>query len=136
MPAVIKNKVWLCLPPFIFCLLDQGVTLWSQSEEYWGGNYDDALEGNPLMRRLLSQHPMAFEAGLVGWMLLFLLAIGFLPRRLAMTLSVGITFGHLWGAVSWIMYAALYGYWICLALMFGAALLIVLAWENYAGTGE
>ncbi len=95
-----------------------------------------ALEGNPLMQRLLSQHPLIYEAGLIGWTILFLLLMFSSPKRMAMVLSVGITFGHLWGVVSWIMYTAFYGFWICLGLILVAGLLIVLSWEKYAARGE
>ena len=88
------------------------------------------------MQRLLSQHPIVYEAGLIGWIILFLLLIISLPKRVAMTLSVGITFGHLWGVVSWIMYTAFYGYWICLALILAAGFLIVIGLEKYSSSSE
>ena len=136
MTILAKKRLWLCLPPFTFCMLDQALTLWNQSQQYWSGNYDVALEGNPIMQRLLSQHPIIYEAGLIGWIVLFLLLIISLPKRVGMTLSVGITFGHLWGVVSWIMYTAFYGYWICLALILVAGLLIVVGLERYNSLSE
>ncbi len=131
-----KNRWRLCLPPLTLCLLDQALTLWNQPGEYWGGHYVSALEGNPLMRGLLSRHPLAYEAGVTAWMTLFLLLILFLPRRSALASSLAITFGHLWGVVSWVMYTAFRGFWICLALILAAALLTVLAWEKDASAGE
>jgi hypothetical protein len=131
-----KKRLWLCLSPFTFCLLDQGFTLWNQSTEYWSGNYKVALEGNPLIQRLLSQHLIVYEAGFIGWLILFLFLIISLPKRLALVLSIGITFGHMWGVVSWIMYTAFYGYWICLVLILVASLLIVVGWEKYISASE
>jgi hypothetical protein len=138
-----KKRIWLCLPPFLFSLLDQGFTLWNQSEQYWRGHYAVALEANPVSYQFLSKHPLIYAVGVLFWILLFLLLIISLPRRLAMILSVAITFGHTWGLVSWIMqcsvmpgmagcgsYSSVYGYWICLALIFVAAVLLVLAWEK------
>ena len=137
------DRVCLCVPPVIFCVLDQGFTLWNQSGRYWSGRYVEALEANPLSYPLLSQHPFIFVAGLTIWIILFLVLIVSLPMRPAMILSVAITFGHLWGAVNWVMhcsvmpgcsYSSFYGYWICLVLILLAAILIVLAWEKCASS--
>ena len=138
-----KNRIWLCLPPFLFCLLDQGFTLWNQSEQYWRGHYAVALEANPVSYRFLSEHLLIYTVGVMVWILLFLLLIVSLPRRLAMILSVAITFGHTWGLVGWVMqcsvipgmpgcgsYSAFYGYWISLTLILVAAIMLVLAWEK------
>lgn len=134
-----RKRVWLCLPPVIFCLLDQGFTLLNQSGKYWGGRYLEALEANPVAFPLLSQHPLVFVAGLTIWIILFLVLIVLLPVRAAMILSITITFGHLWGAASWVMncsvmtgcpYTTFYGHWISLVLILLAAILIVVAWEK------
>ena len=35
---MLKAKIWLCVPPFALCMLDQGITLVGQSPEYWAGH--------------------------------------------------------------------------------------------------
>jgi len=137
-----KNQRWLCLPPLLFCLLDQGLTLWNQSGKYWHGRYIEALEANPVAYRFLSEHPLIYTVGLMVWILLFLLLIVSLRRRLAMILSVAITFGHTWGVVGWIMQCSVitgcssltpfFAYWISLAFILVAAILLVLASEKSA----
>lgn len=136
---MITRRVWLCLPPIIFCFLDHGLTLGNQSGRFWSGQYLMASEANPISYRLLSQHPLAFGAGFTVWIILFVVLIVSLPLRPAMILSVAITFGHLWGVASWVMncsimpgcsYTSFYGYWICLTLILLAAILIVVAWDQ------
>ncbi len=62
-----KRRIWLCVPPFVLCMLDQSITLFGQSAEYWAGNRSVANEANPWFLWLLRQHPLAFEAGIVAW---------------------------------------------------------------------
>ena len=131
-----KNRLWLSLPPFIFCMLDQGLTLWYQPAEYWRGHYEEAFEGDPIMFRLLSQHPLIFETVIVMWVIVFTTLIISLPKRLAMILSIAITIGHTLGAVSWIRYMAFYNYPIYIILIFVVALMIVLAWEEGYSSNE
>lgn len=131
--------MWLCLPPVIFCLLDQGFTLLNQTGTYWGGRYFEALESNPVAFPLLSRHPLFFVTGIAIWIILFLVLIVWLPMRPAMIVSIGITFGHVWGAGGWVMncsvmprcpYTTSYGHGISLALILLAAILIVVAFEK------
>lgn len=137
--------MWLCLPPTIFCILDNGVTLWNQSGRFWSGQYLMAEEANPLAIQLLSHHPLLFVAGLTIWIILFIVLIVVLPIRLAMILSVSITFGHLWGGANWVMncsvmprcsYTPFYAYWICLILILLAAILMVVACEKCLSSSQ
>ena len=127
-----KSRLWLCVPPIVLCMVDQLLTLGGQPESYWRGQYDHANEASPPFYWLLRQHPLAFEAGIAAWILLFCLAILVLPRRLAMTLSIAILIGHTWGAASWLTMRGPYGYWLSIALFGAAALTITLSWERYS----
>ena len=66
-----RQRLWLCLPPWAACTLDQLLTLWGQPTHYWDVSYDYALEASPPFNWLLRQHPLAFEAGIAAWVLLF-----------------------------------------------------------------
>ncbi len=128
---MVKAKIWLCVPPFALCTLDQGITLHGQAPEYWAGNRSTAIEGNPWFLWLLQQHPLAFEAGILAWICVFSLVILAFPRRAAMTVSVAIVLGHTWGAATWICRQLPFGYWITLALFLVSAVMIVATWERF-----
>lgn len=130
-----RRKVWLCVPPFVLCMLDQGITLYGQGPEYWRGNRSVAAEGNPWFYWLLLQHPLAFEAGILAWVAVFCVVILALPRRAAMTLSIAIVIGHTWGTATWLCYLFPLGYWFALALFLASAIVIVATWERFGGTG-
>jgi hypothetical protein len=126
-----KRKLLLCIAPISLCLLDQTVTLIGQSSQYWGGDYAVGKEGNPLYLRLLQQHPLAFEAGILAWILLFCAVICFAPRRAALAISVAIVLGHAWGASSWICYRLVHGYWIVIGLYLVSGIIIAWTWDRF-----
>ncbi len=128
---MLKARIWLCVPPFALCMLDQGITLVGQAPDYWAGDRSVAVEGNPWFHWLLRQHPLAFEAGIAAWVCVFSLIIFALPRRAAMTVSIAIVLGHTWGAATWICWVLPFGYWLALALFFVSAVLIVATWERF-----
>jgi hypothetical protein len=125
------KKLRLCLPPLILCTFDSVVTLWNQPRAYWLGDYASAFEGNPIVYRLLAWSPLAYETGLILWLLIVTTTIALLPKRFAVTLSIAITFGHLWGVLGGIMFKMYYGFWICLAIIALTGFLITLSCENY-----
>lgn len=127
-----KQKIWLCVPPFALCMLDQGITLFGQTSEYWAGNYSVANEVNPWFNWLLRQHPFAFEAGIIAWVSVFSFIILVLPRRSAMTISIAIVLGHTWGAATWICFVLPFGYWITLSVFLASAIIIVVTWERFS----
>lgn len=131
-----RRKLLLCLPPFALCMLDQLITLFGQSSDYWRGNYSVANEMNPWFNWLLRQHPLAFEAGIAAWVIVFCSVILVLPRRVAMTISIAIVLGHTWGAATWLGMMQPYGYWFALALFLASAVMIVVTWERFGRVFE
>jgi hypothetical protein len=125
-----RARLWLCVPPLVFCLLDQSVTLYCQPARYWAGDRSTAQEGNPWFHWLLMQHPLAFEAGIAAWIAVFALVILFTPRRVAMTISIAIVLGHTWGTSTWLLFTVPYGYWLALLLFLASAIIIVATWER------
>jgi len=138
---MMRRKLLLCVPPFVLCMLDQLITLFGQSSEYWKGRYSVANEVNPLFNWLLRQHPLAFEAGIAAWVIVFCSVILSAPRRVAMTISIAIVLGHTWGAATWLSMMPPFGYWITLALFLTSAIIIVITWDRFEhsiskGTGS
>lgn len=56
----IKCKLWLCLPAVVTHLFDSVVTLLGQSSEYWGGQYNQVTEFNPVSHFALVTHPLEY----------------------------------------------------------------------------
>jgi hypothetical protein len=126
-----KKKLLLCVPPVALCALDQTITLVGQSSQYWAGRYHYANEGNPLFCWLLQRHPLAFEAGIAVWILLFGGLIVLLPRRAAMVVSIAIVLGHSWGTATWLSWKMPHGYWLAIGLFLASAILIVWTWDTF-----
>ena len=99
-----------------------------QPDPYWSGDYSQPLEANPPMRWLLSQHPGAFAAATLAWVVLFSAAIMLLPLRLARVISVALILGHTWGASSWLLVHVPHGFWWTVALMMTSAVLVEVGW--------
>ncbi len=123
-----KRRLWLCVAPAVFTLLDQTLTLAGQAPEYWAGNFAYVNEGSPHGHWALAQHPLVFELGILLWVALFGAAIVLLPRLPALIVSLAVTMGHAWGASTWL--GDFLGYWGCIALFFAAAALVVFTWEK------
>ncbi len=126
-----KPRVWLCLPPLAFALLDSGLTLAVQGRRYWSGAYLTATEGNSVFRWLLQQHPSAFAAGIVAWLALFTLTIVLAPRRLAMALAVAILLGHAWGLATGLVAYVPHGYWATLGMFLVAGYTLAVCLDRY-----
>ncbi len=130
MPFLQSNRVRLCIPPIVLCIVDQTITLFGQRSAYWGGHYEKALEGSPPFYWLLTHHPMAFEAGIAVWIVLFSAAILLSPRWLAMAISLAIVIGHTWGTTTWLYFLFGQGYWFCIALFFASGVLSSLCYQQ------
>ena len=129
--SISAKRLWLCIPPFLMCMLDQGITLWGQSSGYWAGQRHLANEANPVFHWLLRIHPLAFEAGIFAWVLVFSSAIVFLPRRAAMAVSIAVVTGHAVGATTWLLFYVPGGYWLSVGLALLTGTLVVVTWERF-----
>jgi hypothetical protein len=110
--------------------LDQSVTLIGQPPGYWHGQYQLALEGSPPFRWLLTQHPLAFEAGIAVWIALFSAVMLLSPRWLAMAISIAIVIGHTWGTATWLFFRFSQGYWLCILLFFASGIVASLCYQQ------
>jgi hypothetical protein len=119
-----RRFLGLCLPPLLFCLLDDALTLLGQSAEYWAGDYARVNEGSPTFHDLLQIHPAAFLLGNLIWILIFVVGIFLLPDALALILSIAVTFGHTAGAATWIWSRFHYGYQVSLGLFLLSAIVL------------
>jgi len=130
------EKLWGCVPPFIFATLDQISTLWNQTALYWSGDYRYPTESNPLARLLLQQHPFLFAVAIWGWVILFSLIIFLLPRRFAVAVSIAITLAHASATATWIAQTFESPYGILAAMFLACGIVVVVAWEKAHGAAN
>jgi hypothetical protein len=122
------RRLWLCLPPAVFALIDYAVTMRGQPEAYWSGNYDAVNEGNPVVRWCMTAHPALFHGLTFVWIAAFSAFIVKTPRPLARFASLAIAFSHAFCIGTW-MYEAPDGFFRELALCIACAILSVIALE-------
>jgi hypothetical protein len=125
MTAAGRRLIGLCVPPLVFCTFDAAITLFGQSATYWAGEYRYVCEGSPTPSHLLQFHPIAFATGILLWEILFVTIILLLPDVLALIVSIVVTFGHLWGAATWLYSFRLqYAYQCCMGLFLASAIIL------------
>lgn len=121
MSGVRQRFVGLCLPPLAFSALDNALTLVGQSAEYWDGAYRQVNEASPTFHHLLATHPLAFAAGALAWMAVFVGIILLLSDALALVACIAVTFGHAAGAATWVLWRFQFGYQAVNGLLLAAA---------------
>jgi hypothetical protein len=98
-----RRFLGLCLIPALLAGLDGWATLHGQTKGYWTGNYSQVIEGSPIFHKLLTCGPLAYIAGLSGWVLAFVGIILLTPETLALATCIAFTLGHAIGASSWLV---------------------------------
>jgi hypothetical protein len=124
MNGVRQRFLGLCLPPMAFCLLDATLTLAGQSAAYWDGAYGQVNEASPTFNHLLALHPLAFVAGILAWMAVFVGILLLLPDTLALIVCIAVTLGHTAGSATWVLFRFQYGYQACNGLFLLAAVAV------------
>jgi len=119
----------MCIGPIAACLTDLGVTLAGQPAKYWSGDYALVLEGNPIPRWLLQQHPLVLVAVIVAWIFLFVATIARLSKAPAQIVAFAILMGHTFSASTWFL-ARPYGVLQCAPLFFIAWYCDRFIWEK------
>jgi hypothetical protein len=128
-----------CLPPVLMCMMDASLTLAGQPAEYWRGKPDAINEASPICHHLLAIHPMAFAAGILVWMGIFVSLILLMSSTMALVATTTLTVGHTYGAESWFhRLSHSYSLESAFLLMAGVVLAtgIRFGWEISAGQGS
>jgi len=124
------RRVRLWVAPVCFCAVDAAVTLAGQSPAYWSGERVEAWEANPVGLWLLWLHPLAFAAGAVASMELYVLLLERLPRNLARLASFVILFLHALGAATWFVRLGAVGYVVAAGWLLLASWLLGWSWRE------
>jgi hypothetical protein len=114
----VQSRAWLCVPPLVGFALDVTHTLLGQDECYWHGQYETALESNPLAHPFLACHPLAFLGGAIVCAALGTSLIYFWKHRLAVVIALLWTMGHAIGSASWLARHGPIGWIAAIVLIF------------------
>src|SRR5262245_30676042 len=110
------HHAWLCIGPAVAGVLDCGLTLRGQSTIYWEGQYQDAVEGNPVFLGILRLHPLLFA--IVSLLCLGLLCLSVLcfPTPAAKIIAWVLLVCHTFGVATWLIRPLPYGVLSCVVL--------------------
>ena len=125
-----KSHLWLCFSPALFRAIDYGLTLYAQPDGYWQGHYDLAHEGSTVLLWCLRLHPLAFVAAGLAFSLVFSLLILCWPTKPARLIAAVLTFGHIFGAATWIVASGAIGCAACMAMLYCCWSLIDTTWRK------
>lgn len=96
------RRLWLLLPALGLYAADIGLTLTGQPAAYWGGDYSQALEHNPLAYPILAWHPVWFVGAGLAWAVVFSTIIVLWRNSVSDWFAVLLAFGHALGGCTWL----------------------------------
>lgn len=99
----LRARLWLCLGALTPYVLDVALTLAGQPSSYWQGEYDTAVEANPLARWFLRGGPAVFAGSCVAWGLVVTAMLCLWRSQLVVVATFLIALGHALGAGSWLV---------------------------------
>ena len=126
----IKCKLWLCLPAVVTHLFDSVVTLLGQSSKYWGGQYNQVAEGNPVSHFALTTHPLVYLVYTVFQFMIISVLIIVFPLLFSKIFSTAWTMGSAAGIISWLLGRFHIEFWIAGSTLFIPATILVYAFER------
>lgn len=115
-----RDHARMCCGPVVACLCDLTVTLTGQSAEYWSGNWEAVIEGNPIPHWLLSQHPFALCGGVTVSIAVFCTTILRLRPQPARVVAFIVMLGHATAAGTWLLNMKPWG------ILYAGSLLVLL----------
>jgi hypothetical protein len=124
------QRCWLLLLALMPFAVDVTLTLLGQCPDYWQGDYQLALEGNPLARPFLAWHPWMFVALVLAYAAGVTASIYLLRLRLAFWLATLIALGHVVGGCSWLAQHGWIGWATILAYLILATSFARLCWRR------
>ncbi len=99
----VRRSGWLLLPLWLTYAFDITMTLAGQPAAYWQGNYQSAIEANPLAAFLLHLGPMVFLGLAILWICAITMLVVSWRSWVTNWLAIGLTVGHALGGSSWFL---------------------------------
>lgn len=106
--------------------LDITLTLRGQPAAYWNGDFSQAIEGSPEVRRVMQIHPMLLYAMIIAWICVIAGLVFILPKALAEWFALTVLLGHSIAACSW--FPRHFGWQFNYQLQMGLAMLAAAGW--------
>jgi len=125
-----KDRLWLCLPVILTCLMDVAVTLSGQPAAYWISSYRVVNEANPVSYWFLTMHPLAFVLYSIYILLIVSLLIIALPEIASKTISVFYTIGSAKAIYFWMVGTFHRSFWVSNLLLMIPAIVLVYSFEK------
>lgn len=125
-----KDRLWLCLPVMMTCLLDVSLTLLGQPAEYWITSFSVVNEANPICRLLLTVHPLLFVLYNLCELLIVSVMIMAFPVLVSKTISVFYTIGSAKAIYYWMVGSLHYSFFISNMVLIFPAIILVCAFEK------
>jgi hypothetical protein len=130
-----KSRLWLCLPMSLLCAFDVSVTLHGQQPNWWAGQHELALEGNPVAEWFMLRGPVVFIVWSFAWLAIINAGGLFLPRFWAAAWAFWVCFIHFICSATWLKSFGWPGGIGILVLLGVTVWLLVWSWDR-AGLGK
>lgn len=98
-----RARVQLAIAPITMASADLALTFCGQTDTYWHGDYQAAVEANPVARVLLETHPMALLSASVLYLAIMACLILQLRSDFARPFALFFTLVHAFGASTWLL---------------------------------
>jgi hypothetical protein len=126
----VLRRLWLLLPALCLYSADVALTVIGQPAAYWGGDYSQAVEHNPLAHPLLSWHPALFVGVALGWAVAFGTVVMLWRNRLSDWFAILLALGHAVGGSSWLARQGVVGWVLAVAYLVVAAGVSGVCWRR------
>ena len=123
------NNLIMLIPAFWSCVFDFLITIFNQPSEYWNGNLETYIEGNPIVAYLMRNNTSGIFIFVIVWLSLIGIIGYFLPPKLLRIFSLFVVIAHTWGASAWVEYC--FGFWFVLILVLLNAIIFIFVQDFY-----
>jgi hypothetical protein len=118
---VTRDRAWLVMPAWLWLAADVALTLAGQPNDYWKGDYTNAVEANPLAYPILARGPWPFLLLAAVWAMLIGVAVACLSHQLAGWFVFLAAVVHAVGGGTWLARLGSWGWALTLLYLLAAS---------------
>ncbi len=126
------SRVWLLLPAAVLYTFDICFTLLGQSSTYWNGDYEEAIEVNPIAYPILATNPYLFLVLGIVWLIIFSVVVLKWRHPISTWGAIFLAIGHAVGGATWVTEFGAWGTGFTIAYVILAAQFATSCWRRYA----